>query len=93
MKSRKETKKIPRGIQKTQFPYSLVNCEKFRSTMNWEKYVFNLETHLKPIGKSAYITEFLTVRKFDLLTFYQKNNVSTSSTSLNKHSNDFMVNL
>ena len=61
--------------------------------MNWEKYVFNLETHLKPIGKSAYITEFLTLRKSDLLTFYQKNNVSTSSTSLNKHSNDFMVNL
>ena len=63
--------------------------------MNWEKDVFNSEKKefsFKPIGNSTHTTEFLTLRKFDLLMFYPTDNESTSSTSLNKYNNDFMVN-
>ena len=66
MKLRKGTSKIPT-------PYSLMNCEKIRSTLNWEKICFQFgkkEFYFKPIQNSPHITEFLTLRKFGFLMFY-----------------------
>ena len=41
--------------------------------MNWEKICFQLvKKEFKPIGNSARTTEFLTLKRFDLLMFLPK---------------------
>ena len=62
-----------REFRKSQFPYSLVNCEKFRYIQWIGKNMFSVrkrEFYFKPIGNSAHTTEFLTLRKF--LKFYPR---------------------
>ena len=53
------------------FP-ALVNWQKFRSTTNWEKNVFNWKKkNFKPIGSSEHTAHTAhDLKKFDLLMFY-----------------------
>ena len=67
MKLRKWTSKIPISLLFSE----LGKNQKYNEL--GKKYVFNSEkkeTYFKPIGNSAHTTEFLTLRKFDLLMFY-----------------------
>ena len=66
------TKYEIKRFHKSQFPYSLVNWEKLRRTTNCERMCFpSGRNNFKPIRNSAHTTEFLTLRRFDLLMFYR----------------------
>ena len=69
------------GLQKFQFPYSLVNWEKLRGTTNWGRKNFKL------IENFAHTAEFLTLGKFDLLMFYPRKQLVKVT-----FNNDFMMN-
>ena len=66
MKLRKWTSKIPVSLLFSELGKNQKYNELGKDVFNTEKKEF----YFKSIGNSAHTTEFLTLRKFDILTFY-----------------------